>query len=113
MYDTAPVSKPIQPLRSVVPLEQIAETRGAFPGVPLSFELLISVREPLAGLARCAEVFARAGVALLSLKFATGGRISCRLGDRPSADLDLLARNLSAPDAQIESWTTVLGCGGR
>lgn len=112
MYDSARISHPIERARSIVPLEQVTETRRTFPGTALSFELLISVRDPLAGLAHCATVFARAGVGLLSLKCTAGGRISCRLADRDTADLELLARDLSGEEAQIETWTTVLGCGG-
>ncbi len=97
---------------SLVPIDQIAETRRTFPVAELGYELLIEAPDLLAGLAHCADLFARARLELKSLRCGAGGRICCRLSDRGGADLALLARELAGPVGRIESWTTVIGTQG-
>ncbi|SDI92113.1 hypothetical protein [Aliiruegeria lutimaris] len=106
MYDAATLAT--QPANAI-PLEQIAETRRAFPAARVGFEILIETGDALVGLERCASAFRQAGLSLQSLRCSGEGRICCRLLDNNAADLTFLQKELSGPEARIESWTTIIG----
>ena len=106
MYDAATLSNPSD---TIVPLVQIEETRRTFPGARIEFELLIETGDVLVGLEHSARAIRCAGLELRSLRACADGRLLCRLLDLNSADLKTLSRDLSGPEARIESWTTTIG----
>ncbi len=97
------------PVTTAIPLRQIAETRSAFPSIRLTFDVLIETQDVLTGLRHCAEAFDRSGLKLLALRWAEGGRISCRLAESGGSDLTALARAFDGSSARIETWTTTIG----